>query len=268
MSDKYNLKADRTTCEKIIKEQIELLKNLNNTDEIKNAFKQINTNMQEVFASSEVISKIKSKEAYIENEYSKIKTKESIIKAKEKVSEYLEQLIVEINNISSTLNDEISQEVAITIIRRVLNNFFAHIETMYEQPTHGKAGITKEKLDNIKIVNEYDVQRILYSLIKPIFPEARVEVSNDTGFSTVRYDIFIEKYSIIIEVKCTRTSMTERSLTEEVGSDIFHYQYSNIFFFIYDKEKIIKNKVAFENTYNRSFDEKSINAIIIQPINL
>lgn len=268
MQGNYILKADKTTCEKIIKEQIDKLKDLQDINEIKNAFKQINLSIREVLDSNEVLAQIKSKEIYVENEYSKIKTKESIIKAKEKVIEYLEELIVEINNVSSTFNDEISQEVAITIIKRILNNFYTHIETMYEQPPHGKAGITKEKLDNIKIVNEYDVQRILYSLIKPVFPEARVEVSNDTGVSTVRYDIFIEKYSIIIEVKCTRASMTERSLTEEIGSDIYHYKYNNIFFFIYDKEKIIKNKVAFENTYNKRVNEKDINTIIIQSVRL
>lgn len=268
MQDTYNLKADKITCEKIIKEQIELLRNLHDIDEIKNAFKQINVNLLEILDSSEVLEKIKSKEIYLDNEYSKIKTKENIIKAKEKVMEYLEELIVETNNIFSTLNDEISEEVAIIIIKRILNNFYTHIETMYEHPTHGRAGITKEKLDNIKIVNEYDVQRILYSLIKPIFPQARVEVSNDTGFSTVRYDILIEKYSIIIEVKCTRASMKERSLTEEIGSDIYHYKYNNIFFFIYDKEKVIKNKMAFENTYNKKFEEKNVNIIIIQSVKL
>lgn len=62
--------------------------------------------------------------------------------------------------------------------------------------------------------------------------------------------------------------MTERSLTEEIGSDAYHYQYNHIFFFIYDKEKIIKNKVAFENTYNKSFNEKNISTIIVQPVNL
>jgi len=269
MKCKYNLKTDKTICVKIIKEQIELLKNLNAIEELENAFNQINnTILQEVLNSNEVLAQIKSKEIYVKNEYSRIKTKESIIKSKERVIDYLEELSMEIDNISSTLDHEISQEVTITIIKRILNNFYAHIETMYEQPPHGKAGITKEKLDNIKIVNEYDVQRILYSLIKPIFPEARVEVSNDTGFSTVRYDVFIEMYSIIIEVKCTRKSMTERSLTEEIGSDIVHYQYSNIFFFIYDKEKIIKNKTTFKNTYNKSFDEKNINTIIIQPVSL
>lgn len=60
---------------------------------------------------------------------------------------------------------------------------------MYEAPVHGKAAITKEKLDEIKIGNEYDVQRILFSLIKPIFPEARLEVSDDNGYGTSRYDM-------------------------------------------------------------------------------
>ncbi|WP_423230331.1 hypothetical protein [Clostridium uliginosum] len=61
-----------------------------------------------------------------------------------------------------------------------------------------------------------------------MFPEA----TNDTGFLMIKYEIFIEKYSIIIDVKCTRVRMTERNLTEKVGSDIIHYHYINIFFFI------------------------------------
>ena len=60
--------------------------------------------------------------------------------------------------------------------------------------------------------------------------------------------------------------MTEKKLTEEMGSDIFHYQYNNIFFFVYDKEKIIKNIDAFASTYNGNFGNKNINTIIIQPI--
>jgi hypothetical protein len=62
--------------------------------------------------------------------------------------------------------------------------------------------------------------------------------------------------------------MTEQSLTKEIGSDIYHYIYNNIFFFIYDKEKIVKNKAAFENTYNKRSEEKNINTIIIQHVNL
>lgn len=91
-------------------------------------------------------------------------------------------------------------------------------------------------------------------LIKPIFPEARVEVCDDTGYKIIRYDIIIEKYKAVIEVKCSRPSMSERTLSEELGSDAFHYKYTNIFFFIYDKYKVVKNKAAFIDTYNRIYN--------------
>ncbi|MCC0735325.1 hypothetical protein KGF36_11800 [Clostridioides sp. ZZV14-6009] len=62
--------------------------------------------------------------------------------------------------------------------------------------------------------------------------------------------------------------MTEKKLTEEIGWDGFHYNYKNIFFFIYDKNRVIKNKVAFVNTYTRCSENKNIETIVIQPINL
>lgn len=262
------LKIDKEESIKIINEQINLLKNLENISTIKEEFKGIVRKINIIMDSKEVSERLKSKAIYQENQYSIEKTKENILKAKERISDYLEEILDYIKNDVNELisdNNKFSEEVAIRIIKNILNNFYMHIETMYEGNVHKKAGITKEDLEKIKIVNEYDVQRILYSLIKPIFPEARVEVSNDTGFSTIRYDIFIEKFSIVIEVKCSRTSMTERGLTEEIGSDIFHYKYTNIFFFIYDKEKIIKNRTSFINTYNGIFDCKNISTIIIQP---
>lgn len=157
MSDKYKLKVDKTTCEEIIKSQIHLLRNLQDIHLIKDSFNEININMREIFNSNEVLYRIKSKELYIENEYSKSKTNQSIIDAKEKVIEYLEEILDEISSEPSILNYEISQEAATIIIKRILNNFYTHIEMMYLQPTHRSAGITKEKLDNIKIINEYDI---------------------------------------------------------------------------------------------------------------
>lgn len=35
--------------------------------------------------------------------------------------------------------------------------------------------------------------------------------------------------------------MTEKNLREELGSDAFHYNADYVFFFIYDKENIIRN---------------------------
>ncbi len=125
-----------------------------------------------------------------------------------------------------------------------------------------------EDLNRIKIGNEYDVQRILYSLIKPLFPEARLEVTVDAGYRPVRYDIFIDEYDLAIEVKCTRANMTERTLNEELGSDSFHYKVEHLFLFIYDDKRIITNADAFKRSFTKEkgLHDKNIDTYIAQPI--
>lgn len=65
------------------------------------------------------------------------------------------------------------------------------------------------------------------------------------GCGTVRSDIWIDQ-NVIIETKCTRTSMSEKKLHEEISADITQYSAQNIYFYIYDKEKIIGNPQAFK----------------------
>lgn len=250
---------------KVIDKNILLLQKITEVYDIKKALKEVHSEIKNILASREVLDKLDSKMIYQDNPYSKDRTKENILQAKERVIKYLDEIVLNIKSDFDT-NDMLTENSAIIIVKRILNNFYKHIEVMYEEPVHGNAGIRSDILKSIKIVNEYDVQRILYSLIKPVFPSARVEVSNDTGFSTIRYDIFIEKFSIVVEVKCSRESMNVKRLTEEIGSDIFHYKYNNIFFFVYDKEKIIKNTNAFSNTYNTCFGNKKVTTIIVQPV--
>lgn len=57
MEGNYNLKVDKATCEKIIKHHIEILKDLQDINEIKNAFKQINLSIREVLDSNEVFGR-------------------------------------------------------------------------------------------------------------------------------------------------------------------------------------------------------------------
>jgi len=109
---------------------------------------------------------------------------------------------------------------------------------------------------------------LLYAVIKSLYPDARREVSDDSGVGTVRSDIKILSLNTIIEAKCTRTSTNLKKLTEEIEADIVHYKADYIFFYIYDKEKIIKDRHAFETNFNRSFDGKEIRIIILQPVNM
>lgn len=207
----------------------------------------------------------------IPNRFSEIHTKREMDSAFRKGKRFLENLVIEIEQgrySSIAIQATIDIETAIEIIRRLLNNFYKHIETMYQAEVHGNSKFRKEDLDKIKIGNEYDVQRVLYSLIKPIFPTARLEKADDGGYRSVRYDIVLDDYNIVIEVKCTRDSMSERNLTEELGSDSFHYKADHLFLFIYDKVKLIKNPDAFSQSFIRNIHDfdKTVETIIIQGI--
>ena len=59
--------------------------------------------------------------------------------------------------------------------------------------------------------------------------------------------------------------MTIKNLTEEIASDMVHYTANHIFFFIYDKNKIIKNPQAFKDTYEKNGNEKTTYIILHQP---
>ena len=60
---------------------------------------------------------------------------------------------------------------------------------------------------------------------------ARPEVSEDTGYGTVRTDIQLDPGNII-EVKCTRKGMALKKLVEEIEADMVHYSAGSIYFFI------------------------------------
>ncbi|MBB6672243.1 PD-(D/E)XK nuclease domain-containing protein [Cohnella nanjingensis] len=184
---------------------------------------------------------------------------------------YLQDLITDINtglfDPAGPLN-AIDEAHFHLIIRRILENFDKHIYEMYQKPVHGNGTLKPEDLAEITLGNEYDVQRMLYSLIRPIFPESRVEVTNDGGYKGYRYDIFIDFYETVIEVKCSRPKMAERTLTEEIGSDSYHYLAKHIYFFIYDKEKIISNVDAFSKNYSKTYDTKQIKTVVIQPVSV
>ncbi len=200
---------------------------------------------------------------YIENEYSPADSMTALKRAVEDTTYMLETL-------GTTCTDDFSEDTKQLIVEKILTNFHLHIKAMYQMKTHGKGTIQQADLNRIKIGNEYDVQRILYSLLVPIFPEIRTEVDGDNGYSGTRTDIYLNQNKIAIEIKCTRKSMTEKDLVEQLGADGFHYQVNTLFLFVYDKEGIIRNVAAFEAAFRRTPQNggKTIRAIVIQPVNL
>ncbi len=181
---------------------------------------------------------------------SESETKENRELAKDRVIDYIRTLMQ---------GDDV-----ILLIEDILENFYMFLEALKERTPHKTAGIKKEILDQINIKNEYDIPFLLYAYLKPLCKEIRQEVNQDTGNETVRADLLIGE-NVCIEVKYSRANMTEKSLGEEIKADMVHYKQKEIYFFIYDKNKIIKNMESFKNAYESMLNEKKIHIIIHQP---
>ena len=209
------------------------------------------------------LNEIQIKMWYTENEFSKDDTRNSIIKAIKDTVVYLD----EINTISEAV---ISEAVGIRLIEQILNNFYLYYRSMFQNPLHKKATMSMDELKKIQIGNEYDLQRMLYALLVPIFPLIRQEAESDNGYGGMRADLYLEEYDLIIETKCTRASMTEKKLLEELGADGFHYKAKTVFFFVYDKKNIIKNPDVFKAAFVREQEKngKNIKVIVLQPVEL
>lgn len=193
----------------------------------------------------------------MKNRFSDEANREKMVAAKENVIEALLQF----------MNTDKGEKDSLTLIQ-YLQNFYMFMESFNDRDIDKRATLKNELLKQIKIENEYDLQHLLYAVLKPLYPDIRKEVSEDSGVGTVRTDLKIPCLNIAIEAKCTRDSMKLKKLTEEIEADIVHYTEQCIVFFVYDKAKIIKEKGNYETHFNRVFDGKKVVMIIQQPIYL
>ncbi len=219
-----------------------------------NDFESILYSLRDFFKTLDMdpkcLMELEQRAYYPINEYSDKETRNNLDAAAKRVIEYLEEIMA-----GSPADDQ---------LLTVLDNYYLFLESLLERPPHKRGSIQKEQLSELKIQNEYDVQHLLYAYLKPLYPLARAEVSEDTGYGTVRTDIFLDSEHVI-EVKCTRNSMKLKKLTEEIEADMVHYNAEHIYFFIYDKEKIIENPRLFRNTYENKIKGKKIHIVIHQP---
>lgn len=215
-----------------------------------NAVCNLRSYLKSIEADSKCLVEVEKRAYYLPNSYSPKDTKEKIKQAKKRIREYINEM----------MDDSCEDKRLLSI----LENFYLFIEGLVEREPHKRAGIQKEQLEALKIKNEYDVQHLLFAYIRPLYPMARTEVSEDTGYNTVRVDIGLDAGNVI-EVKCTRKGMTQKRLVEEIEADMVHYSAKCIYFFIYDKEKVIENPLNFKITYEKKITDKQIYIIIHQP---
>ena len=121
-------------------------------------------------------------------------------------------------------------------LEKLVGNFGLYLQTMFRITPEKKSTLQKSDLEKIVINNEYDVQHLMYAVIKALYPSARREVNQDIGYATARYDIVIEEIDTVVEIKCTRTDHSEKKLFRELGEDAFFYKCSKLIMYVYDCE--------------------------------
>lgn len=137
-------------------------------------------------------------------------------------------------------------------LESVLGNFGLYLKNMFLAEPENKATLKSEILQQIHIENEYDIQHIMYAVVKALYPSARREVNQDTGYGTVRYDIVIEEIDTVIEIKCTRKDHTDSKLCRELGEDGYFYKCSRLLIYVYDKHKTIADVGSFVKALERT----------------
>jgi hypothetical protein len=88
------------------------------------------------------------------------------------------------------------------------NRFLYVFGSVNRKKIDKRSTIKLEDFQNLKIKNEYDLQHFMYAVLKPLYPDIRKEVSEDSGVGTVRADLKIPCLEVSIEAKCTRENMS------------------------------------------------------------
>jgi hypothetical protein len=97
-----------------------------------------------------------------------------------------------------------------------------------------------DKRDTLKIEDEYDVQDLLNALLCLNFSDVRPEEWTPSyAGSSKRMDFLLKDEEIVIEVKMTRESLTDKNLGEQLIIDIANYKEhpkcKTLYCFVYDK---------------------------------
>jgi DpnII restriction endonuclease len=138
---------------------------------------------------------------------------------------------------------------------KILSKIFSNFHKMARQlrTRRKEKNVTRPTLE---VKDEYDVQDLLHGILKLFFDDIRPEEWTPSyAGGAVRMDFLLKKEKIVIEVKKTRNSMTQKELGEQLIIDIIKYQIHPdckiLICFVYDPEGFIGNPKGIENDLSR-----------------
>lgn len=129
-------------------------------------------------------------------------------------------------------------ESASSIVLRVLTNFQTGVDALTKRLRPEK------RASGYRIEDEYDVQDLLYSMLKPLIPDLNHEVPTEkTAGDSGRVDLYSKDNGIVIEIKFGKNQKRAADLAEECRARVLLYKsypnLRNMFFFIYDPQRHI-----------------------------
>lgn len=121
------------------------------------------------------------------------------------------------------------------VVRDILNNFSNAIQKIIKN--------RRKDHPNFEIKDEYDVQDILYVILKSVFPNLRDEDAiPKVGSKTTKIDLIIREERILVEVKMIKEKdSNETHFIEQLKADFESYHeckwLGKLFCFVYDPYK-------------------------------
>lgn len=159
-----------------------------------------------------------------------------------------------------SFDDNNSSTMSINILYNVLarfNDIVKQLRKRYDgRPT-------------LDVNDEYDVQDLLHALLKIFYDDVRKEEWTPSyAGKCARQDFLIKKEKCVIEVKKTRSGLTEKELGDELLVDIARYKSHPdcvmLVCFIFDPDSRIANPIGFIDDLEKSND--GFVKVIINPI--
>src|SRR5690606_21785637 len=136
---------------------------------------------------------------------------------------------------SALLNIRYINKSADEVVRDILNNFSNAFQKIIKN--------RRKDHPNFEIEDEYDVQDILYVILKSVFPNLRDEDAiGKVGAKTTKIDLIIREERILVEVKMIKEKdSNETHFIEQLKADFESYHkckwLRKLFCFVYDPYK-------------------------------